>query len=94
MVLLIDFRDVPGSETIEHCARPEFISDMLHRNNGPLGSVMANADVSRVEESHCIPLIGVDQMLMTDRVRRDLWAQLYKDLFSSSSNWEKIDRPH
>ena len=31
---------------------------------------------------------------MTDRVRRDLWAQLYKDLFCRSSNWEKIHRPH
>ena len=53
---------------------------------------MADADVSRVGESHCIPLIGMDQMLMTDRVRRDLWAQLYKDLCCRSSNWEKIDR--
>ena len=30
------------------------------------GKEMANADVSRVGESHCISLIGIDQMLMTD----------------------------
>ena len=73
---------------------PEFISDMLHCNNGPLGLEMANADMSRDGESHYIPLIGVDQMLMTNQMRCDRWAQLYKDLFCRSSNWEKIDRPH
>ena len=59
-------KDVPGLETIERYARPEPIIDILHRNNGPLGSQMADADGSRVGESHCIPLIGIDQMLMTD----------------------------
>ena len=58
------------------------------------GSEMANACVSRVGKSHFFPLIGVNQMLKTDRVRRDLWAQLYKDLFCRSSNWEKVDQSH
>ena len=31
---------------------------------------------------------------MTNQMRCDLWAQLYKDLFCRSSNWAKIDRPH
>ena len=89
-------KDVSGSETVEQCMGTELVSDMLHRSNGPLGSEMAAADLIGIGELQCSPLLIIDQMLMTDRVRHDLWVQLYKDivhqLFCRSSNWEKIDR--
>ena len=88
--------DAFGSESVEQCMGTELVSDMLHHSNGPLGSEMTAADLTGVGEPQYSPLLSIAQMLITDRVRHDLWVQLYKDivhqLFCRSSNWEKIDR--
>ena len=84
------------ANSVEQCTRTEIVGDTLHRNIGPLGSEMVAAELIRVGESHCSPLLSIAQTLMTDRVEHDRWVQLYKDnihqLFCRSSNWEKIDR--
>ena len=88
--------DASGSETVEQCTGTEIVGDTLHCNNGPLGSEMVAAELIRVGESHCSPVLSIAQTLMTDQVEHDCWVQLYKDnihqLVCRSSNWEKIDR--
>ena len=86
-------KGVPGSETIEHCTGTELVSDMLRCSNGPLGSEMAVPDMIRVGKPHHSPLLFIDQRLITDQMRCELWAQLYKDIvYYRSSSWKESDR--
>ena len=71
--------DASGSETVEQCTGTEIVGDTLHCSIGPLGSEMVAAELIRVGESHCSPVLSIAQTLMTDRVEHDRWVQLYKD---------------